>query len=132
MARRVTIAYRSRNPDDALRLLQAVEEALQPQEIIVSPEGVSESFDVADEQLETRAREKAAEVLDAEDRRRSEPQQQADDSPVQIDVGTTTPMTDFANRKTTADGWVRAKLNAGWQFLVKVLPVAKMLKDLAG
>ena len=63
--RKVLIRYVGRRPDDPLALLEAVEEAFRPKDIEISVEIDEESPPMSpNEQVETMAREAAAQTLD--------------------------------------------------------------------
>ncbi len=113
--RKVIIHLKQRNPSDPLPLLQAVEEAYRPREIEIIVEEPSDPPDAAppipDEQLETAAREHAAEVLDEQDRRLRE-----------------APKGRAAKPQSTRRGirnWLKKWVAAGWRIFVKLLPVVE-------
>lgn len=121
--RTVIITLRQRNPDDPRALLQAIEDVFRPGKIeitVESPEGIEAAPSCPDEQLETAAREHAAEVLDAQDRRaREDPPE-----PVSADRS--------SSKARRVRAWLAAKVAAGWRFTVKVvLPVAKQVAEIA-
>src|SRR5207249_3283173 len=64
VARKITIVFENRDPNDSGKFLQAVEDAFRPKDLEI----VVTSVGRPDEQLETEAREQASAILDKKDR----------------------------------------------------------------
>lgn len=122
LKRKVTIVLRPRVPDDHRLLLQAVEDVFRPREIEITVESPAETEPAPscpDEQLETAAREHAAEILDERDR--------------QVRELHSTPKraTYSGEGRRKVNAWVTAKLKAGWRIFVRALPALKKAAEIA-
>jgi hypothetical protein len=130
--RKVIIVYEGRDPNDSAGLLRAVADELRPREVeirVKSPSPGADPPTQPDEQLETRATEHAADVLDQKDRElRSAPKEAASvpADPAQV----------LATKRRRVIVWLGRLVAGGWRFTLKVLPVveqvAKIYKDFKG
>lgn len=112
--RKVIIRYVGRNPDDPLALLEAVEEVFRPKDIEISVQSDDDDTEQStpNEQLETKAREAAAQTLDeraAEDKRDKKDPEKA---------------------KKRLRAWIAEKIVVGWKIFVKILPTLQKVKEL--
>jgi hypothetical protein len=126
--RKVVIVYEGRDPNDSAGLLRAIAVELRPREVEIRVK--SPSPGPPDEQLETRAREHAAQVLDQKDREVRSAQEEATLEPAD-------PAKDLATKCHRVIAWLERLVARGWRFTVDVvLPVAergaKVYKDVHG
>lgn len=124
--RKVTINFGGRDTTNPLTLLQAVEETFRPKEIEINATNPQESRErdlsetIANQELESLARDRVAKVLDARD---------AEETTIRIDTGST-PMADRARKRASAENYVADLIGAGWSVFVTVVSTLKTLKDL--
>lgn len=131
--RRVVIVFESRDPNDSAGLLRAVADELRPREVEIRVKSPSPGVDPPthpDEQLGTRARDHAAQVLDRRDREVQAAPKEASSAPAD-------PARDLATKRQRVIAWLGRLVARGWRFSVDVvLPVgervAKIYKDVHG
>jgi len=130
--RKVIIVFENRDPNDSAGLLRAVADELRPREVEIRVKSPSPGTDLPappDEQLETQAREHAAQVLDQKDREVRSAQEEA--TPELAD-----PAKDLAAKRQRVLAWLGRLVDRGWRITLKVLPVAervaKAYKDFNG
>jgi hypothetical protein len=117
--RKVVIRFTSREPNDPLVFLKAVESAFRPLEIQVCIEQKpsSEAPAVVDERLE-------AEVADAVSRELARRNSQ------QTTAASTLRSPEIAKARSRVVRWINNSLKIGYKLTVKLLPIAKALKQL--
>ena len=129
--RKVTIVFEGRDPNDPARLLKAVADELRPREVEIRVKSQAPDNDpptLANEPLETQAREHAEQVLDRRDRQIRSGQEAATTS--------ADPAADLTKRRSRVRAMLGRLVAGGWRITLKVLPVAervaRIVKELSG
>lgn len=132
--RKATIRLIGRDPKDLLRLFHALEEVFQAKDIEIRVEGAERpdaTHAIAEEELETWIKEEVGRALDERNqqhrqRERAEPEPQEKAPAIEVQPGTSKPMTKWLKKREDSERWVADLLAAGWRILVKV--IEKVLK----
>jgi hypothetical protein len=111
LKRKLKVVYENRDPNDDLALLQQLVDGIRPNDVEIHFKGPS----LPDEQLETLAREHAAEVLDKKDREAA-----SDPVPASPEV--------LAEKRQQASGFMVKLVAKGYVLAMKALDFAEKLE----